>query len=172
MKHQFSFMSILDREYKTVIIEGREYMAENVLCPELGFYYDNKPKNSEGGDGTLHTHYAIPAIADILPEGWRIMSKNDWDILIKIIGNNPMKLLAKKFGGTDDYGFCILPAAYRSNSGSYFNYRGYYAYFWSSSAYSSTNAWRRYFYYNYATVYRINNNRSYGFSVRCVRDLQ
>jgi uncharacterized protein (TIGR02145 family) len=72
--------------------------------------------------------------------------------------------------GTDYYGFRVLPAGYRYYSGSSFNYRGNYAYFWSSSAYSSTNAWNRYFYYLYATVYRSYNSRSYGFSVRCVRD--
>jgi uncharacterized protein (TIGR02145 family) len=72
--------------------------------------------------------------------------------------------------GIDYYGFRVLPAGSRNYSGSGFNGRGYVAYFWSSSAYSSTNAWSRYFYYANATVYRYSLNRSYGFSVRCVRD--
>jgi uncharacterized protein (TIGR02145 family) len=72
--------------------------------------------------------------------------------------------------GTDDYGFRMLPSGYRHNNGSYFAYRGSYAFFWSSSAYSSTSAWCRQFYYNFATEYRTSNSRSTGYSVRCIRD--
>jgi uncharacterized protein (TIGR02145 family) len=72
--------------------------------------------------------------------------------------------------GTDDYGFRVLPAGIRLYDGSYFNYRGINANFWSSSAYSTTTAWIRYFTHSRTTVYRNNYNRSNGFSVRCIRD--
>jgi uncharacterized protein (TIGR02145 family) len=72
--------------------------------------------------------------------------------------------------GNDYYGFHVLPAGARHHSGSGFYNRGYSAYFASSSAYNSLSVWRRYFDYYYATVARGNGNRSYGFSVRCVRD--
>jgi hypothetical protein len=75
------------------------------------------------------------------------------------------------FGWLVAYGFRVLPAGYRNYDGSNFYNRGNNAFFWSSSAYSATNAWNRYFNYNNATVNRNNNNnRSYGFSVRCIRD--
>jgi uncharacterized protein (TIGR02145 family) len=64
----------------------------------------------------------------------------------------------------------VLPAGYRNNNGSNFNNRGNEADFWSSSAYSGTNAWNREFNYNRTDVNRNNNNRSNGFSVRCIRD--
>jgi uncharacterized protein (TIGR02145 family) len=73
--------------------------------------------------------------------------------------------------GIDSYGFRVLPAGERYYTGSSFPYRGVYAIFWSSSAYSSSAAWRRYFYYAYSTVYRTTDSRSYGFPVRCIRDL-
>jgi uncharacterized protein (TIGR02145 family) len=73
--------------------------------------------------------------------------------------------------GTDDYGFRVLPAGNRDYNGSTFYYRGYGAYFWSSSANSSSYAWYREFGYNNATVQRYNSYRSFGFSVRCIRDL-
>jgi uncharacterized protein (TIGR02145 family) len=73
--------------------------------------------------------------------------------------------------GTDVYGFRVLPAGYRYGDGSNFNYRGTYAAFWSSSAYNGTNAWCRGFYYSYGTVIRNYSNRSFGLSVRCIRDL-
>jgi uncharacterized protein (TIGR02145 family) len=71
--------------------------------------------------------------------------------------------------GTDNLGFRVLPAGFRYYNGSYF-IRGSYAYFWSSSLSGSSNAWDRTFGYNYATVLRYNAYRSYGLSVRCVRD--
>ncbi|MDR0692400.1 MAG: hypothetical protein LBF69_05120 [Prevotellaceae bacterium] len=74
--------------------------------------------------------------------------------------------------GTDVYGFRVLPAGIRESNGSYFNLRGHYARFWSSSATSSSVAWNRAFAYEYATVARNGSNytRSIGFSVRCIRD--
>ena len=151
-------------------------MAENLFCPELGWHYDNDPKTSEGGHGTLHSYFAIPAINALLPEDWRVADDPEWDVLIKHVGEDAGTKLKSKDGwkdgnGTDEFGFRVLPAGRRHHDGSYFNPRGYYAYFWSSSAYNSSNAWYRNFYYSHAQVTRNTNTRSYGFSVRCVRDL-
>jgi uncharacterized protein (TIGR02145 family) len=74
------------------------------------------------------------------------------------------------YRGSDAYGFRVLPAGYRNANGSSFNYRGTFATFWSSSAYSATLAWYRVFNYSYGNVYRTYHNRSFGFSVRCIRD--
>jgi hypothetical protein len=72
--------------------------------------------------------------------------------------------------GNDKYGFRVLPSGYRNYDGFHFYGRGSNAYFWSSSAYSSTYAWDQNFNYKNATVSRNYNNRSYGSSVRCIRD--
>jgi uncharacterized protein (TIGR02145 family) len=77
----------------------------------------------------------------------------------------------EKRQGVDFYGFRVLPAGYRNYNGSYFNNRGIETYFWSSSAYSGPKAWSRTFTYNYANVLRYFTYRSFGFSVRCIRDL-
>jgi uncharacterized protein (TIGR02145 family) len=71
--------------------------------------------------------------------------------------------------GTDFYGFRVLPAGFRGSNGSYLN-RGGYAYLWSSSAFSSTHAWYRYFSYLNSSVFRGSTHRSDGLSVRCIRD--
>jgi uncharacterized protein (TIGR02145 family) len=74
--------------------------------------------------------------------------------------------------GTDVYGFRVLPAGYRNYDGSNFANRGSLAYFWSSSASSSSYVWRRQFYYNSATVnHGVALPRSAGLSIRCIRDL-
>jgi uncharacterized protein (TIGR02145 family) len=78
-----TMMTALRREHKTVTIGNCEYIAENLFCPELGWHYKNNPKNSENGYGTLHSHYAVPAIEAILPAGWRVMTDEDWiDLLL------------------------------------------------------------------------------------------
>ncbi|MDR3183887.1 MAG: hypothetical protein LBT49_00565 [Prevotellaceae bacterium] len=76
----------------------------------------------------------------------------------------------KSVMGTDLYGFRALPAGYRRNSGSHFHTRGNYAYFWSSSAYNSSDAWIWHFRDEEARVFRNGASRSSGFSVRCMKD--
>jgi uncharacterized protein (TIGR02145 family) len=65
-------------------------------------------------------------------------------------------------------GFSGLPGGYRYTNGSFVSL-GNYGYFWSSSETSTTNAWRRILYYNYAFVYRNDSTKGYGFSIRCLR---
>jgi uncharacterized protein (TIGR02145 family) len=72
--------------------------------------------------------------------------------------------------GTDVYGFRVLPTGRRNSDGSIFENHGKTAIFWSSSAASGTNAWRRSYYFSNATVNRTHYSRSYGFSVRCIRN--
>jgi len=43
-------------------------------------------------------------------------------------------------------------------------------YWWSSTVYGASDAWRRGLHYYYASFYRYSNTRELGFSVRCVKD--
>jgi uncharacterized protein (TIGR02145 family) len=148
---------------------------------ESGNYYDwpgaipaAKMNNARGGRG-------------ICPEGWHVPTEYEWIVLLGAV-NGKAGVKLKSAGtysgadpgdgkwkdddnrGTDDYGFRVLPSGYRNYNGSNFSSRGYYAYLWSSSASNSTYAWSRIFGYSEARVNRYNIGRSYGFSVRCVRD--
>ncbi len=60
-------------------------------------------------------------------------------------------------------------AGNRLTDGSTFYYRGRNAYLWSSSAFDAATAHFRYLLYANATVNRNNFNKTYGFSVRCVK---
>jgi uncharacterized protein (TIGR02145 family) len=71
--------------------------------------------------------------------------------------------------GTDLVGFSGNLPGYRNTNGSFYA-RSYSLYLWSSSESSSTNAWRRHFFYSRSTVTRYTLNKGYGFSVRCLRD--
>lgn len=66
----------------------------------------------------------------------------------------------------------IVYAGNCSSGGSSCNYRGDYAYYWSSTVYSPspTLSWNRYLVYSSASVYRNGNGQSSDFSVRCLKD--
>jgi uncharacterized protein (TIGR02145 family) len=72
--------------------------------------------------------------------------------------------------GTDLYGFRVLPAGRRSLDGSNFINRGNYAFFWSSTPNNALRARALFFVYNRADVRRYHSHRSYGMSVRCIKD--
>ena len=65
--------------------------------------------------------------------------------------------------------FNAIPEGNRYSNGS-FDYKGYNAIFWSSTENDSNDAWNRFLYSNNSNLYRLNNDKHYGFSVRFVRD--
>jgi uncharacterized protein (TIGR02145 family) len=141
---------------------------------ESGASDNVKVNNARGGRG-------------ICPAGWHVPTDDEWTALLDAVKDDAgvkLKSTATYSGddpgngtwrddtnrGTDTYGFRVLPSGYRANNGSYFGNRGVHARYWSSSAYSGTNAWNRAFNHNEARVNRNDYARSLGFSVRCIRD--
>jgi len=66
----------------------------------------------------------------------------------------------------------FLPGGYRNNNNGTFNNMSNNGNLWSSTENNSNNAWNRKLNYNNTNVNRNNNNKRYGISVRCVRDLE
>ena len=135
---------------------------------------------------------------EFAPEGWHVPTDAEWTTLENYLiangynyddtttENKIAKAMASTTGwisstetgaiGKDqslnnDSGFNVFPEGYRSYDGSFSN-EGNSAIFWSSTEYSTGNAWGRNLYYNYSLLNRINSldNEQYGFSVRFVRD--
>jgi uncharacterized protein (TIGR02145 family) len=71
-------------------------------------------------------------------------------------------------GATNSSGFSAGPGGVRDNDGD-FKFVGYYGYWWSSSL-SGTNAWYRLLLYGNGIIYRYHSDRTFGVSVRCLRD--
>jgi uncharacterized protein (TIGR02145 family) len=65
-------------------------------------------------------------------------------------------------------GFDAPASGFRNTSGGYDN-RSDGAGFWSSTE-SGVNAWRRYLDYYSSSVFRLENDKANGFSVRCLKD--
>jgi hypothetical protein len=77
--------------------------------------------------------------------------------------------VTKSGNGSNSSGFSGLPGGYRSSGGT-FNRRGNYGYWWSASEGKTDGAYNRNLNHNSGNLYRFNDGKGRGFSVRCLRD--
>jgi uncharacterized protein (TIGR02145 family) len=73
-------------------------------------------------------------------------------------------------GATNNSGFTALPGGNRSNTSGSFDYLSSNSYWWSSSLYDTSYPRIRGMVNDNAQVYRLYNHKSYGFSVRCLKN--
>jgi len=100
---------------------------------------------------TLENQLGGPSVS-----GGALKSTSGW--------NNP------NTGATNSTGFSGLPGSCRYPSGSFENSIGDNGHFWSATEWSSNNARFRTLYYSGVLLGRNDQNKQYGFSVRCIRD--
>ena len=125
--------------------------------------------------------YNWPAATTACPSGWHLPTDAEQHILDNYLTTaggscdanrngvwdcDPAGTLLKSGGSS---GFNALMSGYRHTNGS-FSLLGSDTYFWSSSASSSSYAWRRTLGTSYSAVGRDSPNKADGFSVRCLRD--
>jgi uncharacterized protein (TIGR02145 family) len=164
---------------------------DNLTTGAYCVYY-NIPANAEIY-GNLYNWYAVDDVRGLAPEGWRVPSDEDIMELEMTLGMSENQANSTGYRGTNEgsqlagsydlwldgilrnnsefdiSGFNFLPGGYRN--GSFVNLGGN-GYLWSSTEYNGTQAIFRSLSSNYATVYRSNNSKRWGFSVRCVRDVE
>ena len=133
-------------------------------------------------------------VQGICPMGWHVPSDAEWTQLTNYVSgqseyvcNNYSGYIAKALASNTGWayytdtcavgfdlssnnatGFSAVPAGY--HYGSSFPNSGSSAYFWSSTEYSSSDAYNRRLTYNNASVNSNNSSKSVGYSVRCLRD--
>ena len=121
----------------------------------------------------------------ICPDEWHIPSDAEWTILNTYLGGESVAGGKMKSTGTleagtglwhspnesatNSSGFTALPGSYR-NLGGGSAQPGDFGFFWSSSQYDATNAWRRRLYYTSGELGNSNSGKENGFSVRCLKD--
>ena len=141
---------------KTIILNGLEWDTENL----------------EVNGKTYFTYEEAKAEAERL--GKRLPTKNEFEELLKLphifdqekhgmwFAEDQIDLKSDKL--------LFLPAAgYRNNSSSTMNLVGQYGFYWSATHGGTTYAY--YLYFIGALQGMTNGNRSNGFSVRCVSDI-
>ena len=140
-------------------------------------YYDNDPKNGNKY-GRLYNWYAVTDPRGLAPSGWHIPSEEEWTTLADNLGGDDDaagKKMKSKAGwydngnGSNTSGFSGLPGGGRGNNGT-FNFIGKYGGWWSSTENDADDAWNRDLLYTNGDVGRYSSSKTYGFSVRCLRD--
>ena len=155
---------------------------ENLNTP--GYCWYNNDTANKNNYGALYNWYTINT-SKLAPTGWHVPTVAEWTILINFLGG--VKIAGGKMkstgtiqsdsglwfepntGATNSSGFTALPGGYRYFSGS-FDYLTKNAFFWSSSKSIGSYAWSPILYYNFESVSKGSSLKSYGFSVRCVKD--
>ena len=164
------------KTYKTIHIGSQTWMAENMNY-ETG--NSNCPLDSVGLCDEFGRHYGFSAAVDsACPVGWHLPSDHEWSVLFNEVGGVPIagKMLKSstddwiyydgaRGGGSDAYGFTVLPAGEKDES----VWRN--AFFWSSTKMSNSNdayVMGMSFIDDRVTVYTCGKNCT--LSVRCVED--
>lgn len=182
--------------YNTTSIGGQCWFSENVrYLPEVSpsvegseavphaYVYGYEGNQVDEAKITFNYHqfgvlYNFPAVVQwgLCPTDWHVPTDEEWTVMTSSLGSDIFAGIMMKsyFGdswsGTNLSGFSGLPGGCRVVSGSFFDAGD--GGFWWSSSHNGSNAWSRYLLYFSEYVYRYNDDRRYGFSVRCVRDAE
>ena len=168
-------LRIGSQTYKTVIIGGQHWMAENLNRVTKGSScYGGKSSNcSEYG-----RLYTLEGAQEACPAGWRLPLQSDLNVLIATAGGVDeggyrLKSTSGWYdsgNGWDDFSFSVKPAGHMIGStGSYANIEKN-AYIWSNSSYyTGMNYILKLDYSNKKALMDYNGTNN-GFSVRCIQN--
>jgi uncharacterized protein (TIGR02145 family) len=174
--------------YKTVVIGGKKWMAENLnVKTGTSWCYGNQESNCKKY-GRLYSWSTAAKMA--CPNGWRLPTQDEWAALVKAAGGKEVagKKLKSKSGwndycdsededartcfdgdGADDFGFSALPGG-RRNADSEFLYAGNGGYWWTATEDGGSSAYYRGVGNDFDNVYESGNGKNNGFSARCVEE--
>ncbi len=178
--------------YNTVMIGTQWWMAENLhfyVDSGTWYYGDDSTNNVEYGRlynwntamaGAASSSNNPSGVQGICPSGWHIPSDAEWTDLTNQLGGlsvagGTMKeeglghWFPANTGATNESGFTALPAGERLSAGGFQNQTSQ-ATFWSTSLDTGTNMWIRRLIYNSAVADNGSQDKTMGFSVRCLKD--
>lgn len=142
-------------------------------------YYDNDPAKGDTY-GKLYNWHAVSDPRGLCPQGWHVPINSDWNSMVSFLGGgavagDKIKESGRLYwdppvtGATNSSGFSALPGGQRSRLGDY-NYLGVSAGFWSATESGSDVAWYWGMSSGSTDIYRGDDGKEYGWSVRCVMD--
>ncbi len=147
-------------------------------------WYNNEDATYKNTFGALYNWYAVQT-GKLAPTGWHVPTDAELTVLTTYLGGEAIAGGKMKSTGTieagtglwytpntnatNSSGFTGVPAGYRSGSGA-FLYINYLGLWWSSSEGITGSAWLRELYYIVSNVHGDYGGKSFGLSVRCVRD--
>jgi len=175
-----------------VMINGSQNQQNNDTIEK--HCYENNPANCVIYGGLyqwdeMMQYVTIEGAQGICPTGWHLPTDAEWCTLENEVDAGTVSCIATGNrgidaglnlkstsgwydplgSGTDLYGFTALPGGY-CNSSDYFYSLLHSAYFWSSDESTSLWAWQRSLHLINDGISRNANNKTRGFSVRCLKD--
>jgi uncharacterized protein (TIGR02145 family) len=139
-------------------------------------YYDNDTANAKYGK--LYNWYAVNDPRGLAPDGWHIPSKEEFIELVDSLGGDVVaggKMKATVLwnspntGATNESGFTGLPGGLRS-AGGICSSIGTAGYWWTTKEHDATTAVERSLNYDITDCYMYFLEKSWGMSVRCVKN--
>jgi len=132
--------------------------------------------------GRLYNWFAVNETKKIAPLGWHIPTAAEWQILIAYLGGEYSAGAKLKEAGTANWNlttesvtneskFTALPGGARDDAG-VFALVGKTGYWWTASEYNSTTGILTRMFSDDNTVENINKLKTYGLSVRCIKDVE
>jgi uncharacterized protein (TIGR02145 family) len=141
--------------------------------------------------GKYYNWFATQDSRALCPSGWIIPNDVEWSAMEVEIGmsfgetiqsgwrgfdeGNKLKAQHGWFGGgdgLDEFDFGGVSAGHRHYLGNYFDDSGTDAIFWTASSQNSTHAWYRALSWEESQIQRLADYKTYGHSIRCVKDLE
>jgi uncharacterized protein (TIGR02145 family) len=160
-------------KYKTVVIGGKRWMAENLnYRPQSGAWCYDSDKSNCDKYGRL---YDWKTAKTVCPAGFHLASRGEWIDLVATTGGErgAAKKLRAKTGmnnDTDEFGFSALLGGGRDYYSSKFLYVGYDGYWWTATEHGNDNAYYRKMGASSGSVGEGNDVKGDAYSVRCVAD--
>ncbi len=154
-------------------------------------WYNNDSATYYAIYGALYNWHAVNS-GQLCPKGWHVPSDDEVKTMEMYLGMTQAQADSFGWHGTDEggrlkeagtahwnppnmgatnaTGLTVLPGGCRFGNGGYFNHIGNYGYLWTATFYSAPDAWIREFSYNSQRINRIYPFKTFGFSVRCIKD--
>jgi len=173
------------------VTENTEWANLRLETDKGGWCHYNNDAGNDATYGKLYNFYAATDTRNIAPEGWRMPTKEDWDILALYLGADNIQYPTNiqyigrklKEAGMDHWlppnpadnvgGFTALPGGYRNDTG-VFSRMNSHGYFWSSSSQNGHPFFRELKFdvenVRWGQYFGPAGYRPFGFSVRCVME--
>lgn len=152
--------------------------------------YAQAPGTKLEEDGLHYNWYAASDARGLCPEGWTVPTEADWETLEVTIGmdaataakdgwrhtayeGEKLKSKERGFGGSDEFGFSVLPSGERMKDNGTFNNVTNYAYIWTVTINpkNAMQAYRRIFRSDYRNLNKQPIKFTAGCNVRCIKVL-
>jgi uncharacterized protein (TIGR02145 family) len=130
--------------------------------------------------GALYNWYAVNDSRSIAPKGWHIPTDMEWAALEDYLGGSEAGGKLKEIGtthwnspntgATNESGFSALPGGFRDKQDGGFACLGQLGFLWLATEYDAKNGDDRGIHCSENKVRMLNDNKTSGFSVRCIKN--